>query len=349
MKLFRMAEMRFIWVLTILSFAVAGFAASADVRRTPDRLNSVLATVNGEPVSLGDVLPLTQAKEYQAAAAYSGAALERAVYDLRLAAVDELIDRKLILADYANRSFEIPAREIESALDEASVRMGCRSRADLARKLRESGSSLDEFRARVREQLIVQVMLYREYNAVNFITPEDMHRYYREHEAEFSRPESVELAMLQLPAERNDAETVGKEISSALERAPESFSDLVRRYSSGPGRSDGGKLGTIERRRLRAEFAEALGNAPESGKIYGPIKTADGIFWLRVLAYRPAEKRPFESSGAEIRRRLENKLREESRERYCARLRKAAIVRYFIPGAPDAPMAADAAKSDKGK
>lgn len=339
--------MRFIVILTMLCFAALPLFADpvgSMVRRTPDRLNSVLATVNGEPISLGDVLPLTQAKEYQAASAYSGNALARAVYDLRLAAVDELIDHKLILADYASRSFEIPAREIESALDEASVRMGCRSRAELAKKLRESGGTLEEFRNKLRDQLIVQLMLYREYNASNFITPEDLHRYYREHEAEFSRPESVELAMLQLPPERNDADKVAEDISGALADSPEAFADLVRRYSSGPGRGDGGRLGGIERRRLRTEFAEALGATPEAGRIYGPIRTADGVFWLKVLAYRPAERRPFESSGTEIRRRLEAKLRRESRERYCARLRKSAIVRYFIPAVSDA---SDAPVADK--
>ena len=53
----------------------------------------------------------------------------------------------------------------------------------------------------------------------------------------------------------------------------------------------------------------------------------------KVLAYDPAEKIPFEKSSVEIRSRLEKQLRRESRERYCARLRKGAIVRYFIPGA----------------
>ena len=36
-----------------------------------------------------------------------------------------------------------------------------------------------------------------------------------------------------------------------------------------------------------------------------------------------------------LRRRLENELRRQCRARYCARLRKNAIIRYFIPGAPE--------------
>lgn len=313
---------------------IAARSADAGIQMTQDRLNAVLATVNGEPISLGDVLPLTQAREYQAASAYSGAALERAVYDLRLEAVDELIDRKLILADYESRPFEIPLRDIESALDDASVRMGCRSRSDLVMKLRENGMTLAEFRDRIKDQLVVQVMLYREYNSSNFITPEDMRRYYLEHEAEFSHPESVELAMLQLPQDQEGGAEAEEKIAAALKDSPDSFEELVRRYSSGPGRAEGGKLGEIERSRLRLEFAEAIGDAPVPGRIYGPIRTADGVFWLRVLAHRPKQQTPFESSGPEIRRRLEAELRRKSRAAYCARLRKAAIVRYFIPAAP---------------
>ena len=326
-------------IAALLSFAVANGATAAPesggMVRTPDRLNAVLATVNGEPISLGDVLPMTQAKEIQAAAAYSGSALEHEIYKLRLEAVDDLIDNKLIVADYATRNFTVPERDVDSALDEASIQIGCRSRGELKKKLRESGSSLEEFRKRVREQLIVQLMLHREYHASNFITPEDMHRYYSEHKDEFSRPERIELAMLQLSSETLDIETRVREISEKLAADPEAFPELVQRFSSGPGRSDGGRLGVIERRRLRAEFASALGEKPVAGSIFGPLRTADGIFWLRVVSCQAGEVVPFERLGAEIRRRLEIELRRKCRARYCARLRAGAIIRYFIPGAPE--------------
>jgi len=313
---------------------VAG-AADSGLVRTPDKLNAVLATVNGEPISLGDVLPMTRAREYQAAAAYSGEALEKAVYKLRLEAVDDLIDSKLIIADYGTKSFTIPERDVDAALDEASIQMGCRSRAELTRKLRSDGMSLEEFRQRVREQMIVQVMLHREYQASNFITPEDMHRYYNEHKEEFSRPERIELAMLQLSPTRPDFEKEVSAISEKLAADPAAFPELVLRFSSGPGRGDGGNLGVIERRRLRAEFSAALGDKPVVGSILGPLRTVDGVFWLKVISCQAGETTSFERSGPEIRRRLEIELRRKCRARYCARLRRGAIIRYFIPGAPE--------------
>ena len=336
MALEMMSVMRAIAVGAAAMLAATCTAAPADpvVKRTEDRLNAVLATVNGEPISLGDVLQLTEAKEFQAASAFTGETLAKAVYALRLEAVDELIDNKLILADYATKSFEIPVKDVEAAVDDASSRMGCRSRSELSRKLRESGSSLEEFRKRIREQLIIHVMLHREYSSANFITPADLRRYYNEHAAEFDRPERIELALLQLSEKREDFRTIRDEVANILAASPGRFEELVGRYSSGPSRGDGGKLGSIERKRLRSEFSAVLGEKPVIGRIYGPVETADGVFWLKVISHDPAEKIPFERSAAEIRSRLERELRNESRERYCARLRKGAIVRYFIPGAP---------------
>lgn len=327
-------------IAAILSLCVGAFGATSapaggEMVRTPDRLNAVLATVNGEPISLGDILPMTQSREYQAAAAYSGDALEKEICKLRLEAVDDLIDNKLIVADYATKNFTLSERDVDAALDEASIQMGCRSRAELAKKLREGGLSMEEFRQRVREQLIVQLMLHREYHASNFVTPEDMHRYYKEHPDEFSRQARIELAMLQLSATRPDLENLVREISEKLAADPEAFADLVLRFSSGPGRGDGGNLGSIERRRLRPEFAAVLGKDPKAGGIYGPLRTADGVFWLKVISCQMGEMIPFERSGPEIRRRLEIELRRKCRARYCARLRKNAIIRYFIPGAPE--------------
>ena len=151
--------------------------------------------------------------------------------------------------------------------------------------------------------------------------------------------------MLQLSKKREDFAALRDEIAGTLAASPGHFEELVGRYSSGPSRGDGGKLGSIERKRLRSEFSAVLGENPAVGRVYGPIDTADGVFWIKVLTHSQAEKIPFEKSSIEIRRRLEKELRRESRERYCARLRKGAIVRYFIPGAP----AGDNKKDSDGK
>ena len=75
-------------------------AVAADYELRPDsklQINSVLASVNGEPVSLEDILPATRQQEYQAYAAYSGDRLYEAIRSIRRKAVDDLINRKLLI------------------------------------------------------------------------------------------------------------------------------------------------------------------------------------------------------------------------------------------------------------
>lgn len=292
-------------------------------------LNSVLASVNGEPISLEDVLPLTRAAEYQAAAAYSGGQLNKAVYEIRKRAVESLIDRKLIVADYKKQEFVLPSRDIEAELDAVAERMGYRSRSEFIRKLRENGSSIDEIRREVEERIICQLMLYRAYQTAAFITPRDVHEYYTSHREEFASPESIELAMLSINPGQDTADQKISEIQAALDKNPDRFAELVKRHSTGPAAERGGDLGTIELKRLRPEFAAAIVK-PETGRVYGPIKTPEGLIWLRINAYHPSKDADFTSLEPQIRQRLEAVVRAESAKRYTDRLREGAIIRYFF-------------------
>ena len=109
--------------IILLSVAVFAAAEQTPAADGQNEMNSILASVNGEPVSLGDVLPSTRAREYQAVAAYSGKRFTEAIRAIRKKAVDDLIEKKLILADYKSQSYKISARDIEYELDKVAERM----------------------------------------------------------------------------------------------------------------------------------------------------------------------------------------------------------------------------------
>ena len=124
--------MKIRWNNLLLLVCSALSVSAADYELRPDdklQINSVLASVNGDPVSLEDILPATRQQEYQAYAAYSGDRLYEAIRSIRRKAVDDLIDRKLVIADYRRQPFEIPNQQIEEELDNVAERMGYRSRS----------------------------------------------------------------------------------------------------------------------------------------------------------------------------------------------------------------------------
>ncbi len=292
-------------------------------------VNSVLASVNGEPISLWDILPATRQQEFQAYAAYSGEQLYEEIRLIRHKAVDDLIDQKLMIMDYHDKPFEISKQEIEVELDNIAERMGYRARREFIQEAQKAGSSIDKIRKNVEERLIAQLMLIRQVHIEENITPKEIYEHYQAHKGEFIVPEAVELGIILLAPERGNPETIASEISSKLAVSPDSFADLALRYSSGPDAGGGGNLGLIECRHLRPEFAVALVE-PMKGKIYGPIKTADGISFLKVLDYRPEEQRELRQMIPEIRNHIEMDRREKIKSSYTSQLRQNAIIRYFF-------------------
>ena len=295
--------------------------------RTPQgEMNSILASVNGTPVSLQDVLPLTRAEEFKAYSSSGGPTLQKRIADIRRKAVDEIIDRQLILEDYSEKKFEIAERDIESAIDELAERSGARSRSDFADKLRRQGGSIELVRKRVLETMIVQLMLHREFLSIRSITPEQMYDYYKKNILPREKNGSIELAMLLLD---DTKQSLIGEIARKLQKDPALFPELAAKYSSGPGKEDGGRLGKISCDLLRPEFSKAL-KSPRVGAVYGPLKTPEGTVFLKVLDLTAGTPKSFKASLPEIRKKLEAEQRQKSRLIYTQRLRKKAVIRYFF-------------------
>ncbi|MBS1368533.1 MAG: hypothetical protein HPZ91_01140 [Lentisphaeria bacterium] len=308
-------------------FLAVGFISAGG--EAQPQINSILASVNGEPISLVDILASTRNSEYQAFAIYSGKRLEEEVRKIRLKAVNDRIDKILVLEAYKEKPFDIPNQSIEEELDSIAERMGVRSRNEFVRKLREAGTSIEEVRKDIEEYIIVQMMIYDRVRIENNITPREVYEYYQAHRNEFISPEKVELAMIMLDLKDPELEAKIRTVSDALAASPDSFAGLAKRYSVGPDPQEGGNLGEIERRRLRAEFAAAMPEL-EAGKVYGPVRTADGVSFLRILSYTPEMKGEFRKLSAEIRRRIDVERREKIRDAYLSRLREKAIIRYFF-------------------
>lgn len=332
--------MKFILIFLTLS-SIAFLPAAEEVRSaaptaqtTPEvmpEVNAVLASVDGEPICLADVLPLTRAQEYQAYASLTGAKLAGEIRKIREEAVNGVIDRKLLLAEYKRDPFPIPAQTVEQRLDEYAERMGCRSRQEFTAMLRREKSSIDKLRSEVKDQVIAEIMVFRKLQVNENITPKEVFEFFKSDEARWVSPERIELGMILLdPALPDEEKTQRTEmLMSTLRSTPENFGELAARYSIGPGAAEGGNLGLIERHRLRSEFAAAV-IEPADGKIYGPISTEDGTVFLKVIRYEPGSETAYKTVFHKVRAALEAKRRSEAIKNYVAALREKATIRYFF-------------------
>ncbi|MBR7107101.1 MAG: SurA N-terminal domain-containing protein [Lentisphaeria bacterium] len=320
---------KFLTIFVLLSVALLTAAENGQNRSRTAReseVYSILATVNGSAISLKDVLPLTRNQEYQAYAAFSGKRLEEEIRRIRRKAVDELIDRKLIIAAYNKQSYRIASSDIEHELDSAAVRMGCRSRNEFRRKLRENDLDIATFRKELEERMIIQFMLHRQTTIAGTPTPQEIYVYYQQHKDELSGIETYDLAMLKIDNTSIDAVQIQNEVTQTLSAAPERFAELVRRYAPGSG---DGRIGSIEPGKMRIEFSTAL-KEPVEGKIYGPIKLDEGVAWIKLLKHNKKADVAFDLVQKKICRILEDEQRRKVIEIYTRELRRDAVLEYYF-------------------
>ena len=90
----------------LLALLLCGSAAAQNIGKET-RVDSVLASVNGEPITLLDVMLESNREELRLASLYSGARLYSEIARLRKSIVEEIIVRKLVYAHYLEKPFSI--------------------------------------------------------------------------------------------------------------------------------------------------------------------------------------------------------------------------------------------------
>ena len=316
----------FMWISTIVF--------SADEKgRTPVFLSSVLATVNGIPITLYDVVLESANEEQKLAIVYKGKDLTREMEKLRSKKAKELVERKLFFQEFREKEYKIPDQFVEDMLDGLAANMAGGDRKKLEKKALAEGITVKDLRAKAYEKIAVDILIQEFcYRTVN-VTPKEVNDYYQNNIAEFSKPPQIELQVLLLKKDgrfKDEFDETLVKIKNDVEKADKTiFTTLVKLYSEGPDVVKGGNIGWLEESKLRPEFAEALKNL-ETGSIASSVQTAEGVYFIRISDRMPAKALQFEAVKDEINDNLTKQRREENYAEYSGKLKDKAVIRYFF-------------------
>lgn len=298
------------------------------------RIDSVLVSVNGEPVTLLDVILETGSREKELAGIYSGERLFSETRKLREETVEQIVTRKLIYEKYKAAPFDIPRQEIENLLDEFVRTSGADSRAALEKSLLPFGITPERLREQAKERIAVEVLLMRDCNQHVDITPKEVYEDYKAHPEKWTIPEKISLQLLQVNvtagAAGGDPQAAVKAIRKELDEdsSQRNFTRLVLEKSDGATASSGGITEGAELDKLRPEFIEAL-KGKKTGDVVGPIEAPEAFFFLRVIGIEPSRLIPFSQANREVRDALFKAKADEKRKEYEEQIRRDAVIRRF--------------------
>ena len=307
----------------------AALGSTGPVDAKVEFYDTVLASVDGEPIVLSEVVLESQQEEARLFAMLTGQKLEDAVVAQRRKVVNNLIDRRLLRKEFKPDEYKLDNQVIESLIDDWAATLNCKTRIDLERWARRNRTTIPEMRRKVVDYLIEQYVLFRQFAIEVNVTPRETYEFFQAHEAEYAQREALHLRALYLDGSRGDLNERSERVGAMLAAEPGRFAEFAAEYTDGPFRANSGDLGWLERGQLRTLFADAVGAVPEVGKPIGPVQAPEGCYFLLVEELKPAAEPDYAALERSIRERLENERRTAAYDEYLKKLREKAVIRYY--------------------
>jgi peptidyl-prolyl cis-trans isomerase SurA len=233
--------------------------------------------------------------------------------------LDMLIDERIANEKIQELDLKITDDEIDNYI-EGLKNDNQWTHEEFLAKLEEQGLTYAKLREKLKEDMERRRLIESEVQSKIVISDEEVEKYYNERSEEYWKPGGVEIAGIFLisqdPADLSEKERLIEKGNNILKRLKngESFGDLAREFSQGPGADEGGNLGTIKVSQINADLLNVVDNLAE-GEVSGLIKRDNSVQIIKLLRREGAGLIPLEEVKDKI---YETLYTEEINKRYNA-------------------------------
>jgi peptidyl-prolyl cis-trans isomerase SurA len=290
----------------------------------PEVVDRIVATIDGEPVTLVELHAFAEQVRQKGGAAADVPSDDKSM-------LDELILEKIVHKQIQEQGVAATDQQIDAYIESIKERNKLDD-ASLKQALVQQGLTWDAYRAQVRTDIERAALINKEIrNKVN-VSPEEIARYYKEHLDDYGTPEKAHVRLISLlvasdatPEQkatiRAEAERLRKEAAGGKD-----FATLAKEHSQGPAVDEGGDIGEIARGQMQAEFEKAA-FALKPGEVSGVIETDSGYHILEVEQRSGEAHQPLADVSSDIREKL---YRENMEERYDRWLKQDLRAKYNV-------------------
>jgi len=304
----------------------AAYAADSQV------IDGIAAVVNGDVITLSQVRSLSEPREKLLRSQYTGDELVAKIKEARQAALQDLIDRQLVLQAFKDEKFQIPDYVVEDRVHEI-IREGFGGdRNTFIKTLEAQNYTLGEFKKMELERIIVSAMRGKNVKVNTIISPARVDEYYKKHVDQFTAKEEVKLRMIMIPGKADTGNSaaqkaMAQEVLGKLASGAE-FDRTAQVYSEDSTRDLGGDWGWIERKTLAAPLEKVAFNLPV-GKISGIIEFSGNYYILKIEDKRGGSVQSLAQVRSDIEKLLLQQEAQHLQERWIASLRAKAFIKTF--------------------
>jgi peptidyl-prolyl cis-trans isomerase SurA len=315
------------WLLFVALLTPALYAAE------PEVIDGVAAVVNGDVITFSQVQEVSSPRERTLREQSTGQELIEKIKEARLAALNDLIDRQLILQEFKKKQFTIPEYVIEDQVKNIIKDDFAGDRQAFLRTLNAQGYTINKFREIQRDKVIVGAMRQNNIKGTFSATPQQVEAYYQANKQEFATPEQLKLRMIVLnadPLDANSADSTRKmaeEICTKVKGGAD-FATMAKTYSMDGTAESGGDWGMIDRKTLNQQLTDvAFGLSP--GQTSQVVQIGDSFYILYCENKKTSSFIPLQEVRDGIQKKLEQVQRQKATQKWIDSLREKAYIKIY--------------------
>lgn len=313
-------------LVTLISSAAAGHA---------ELIDRVVAIVNDDCIALSELNERLEPfiRELREAD-YPEEAKRQMLFKVRQEVLDKMIDEKLAHQASESLRVRIDDRDVDQQIERIKSE-NFLTDEELRGSLAAQGYTLEQYRSRLKEQMLQIKLINIEVRSKIAITDKDIREYYEAHKADYEGTEKYRLRTILIKAppsassgERETAYAAMASVVNAL-RSGGAFDELAREYSDDASAAEGGDLGLFTLDELSPGLRETVASMSE-GQVSPVIQTPQGY---RILMLQEIEKKPGKSlkeASIEIHDKLYQRFVDEKYKDWIKALRDRSYVKVIL-------------------
>jgi peptidyl-prolyl cis-trans isomerase SurA len=309
--------------LFVMLAGICFLGAGSGVSANQEIVDRIVAVVNNDIITLSQLNKATRPYREQVAAA-GGSEEERKqrIASLEREMLHQLIDRTLARQEAARQQISVSDADVQTALDNFKRQNNLDQEA-LEKGLEAEGITLEEYRERIRDDILQSMLINRAVRSRVIVTQADIEAYYDAHPENFKGEAKYHLRNILVETEADS-----RNVISSLDQGL-SFSEAARRFSKAPNAAEGGDLGIFD----ISYFSDAIREAVlplKKGEYSQGIPAGQGLQIIYVEDIQTSGGKPLDQVKDEIQDILYKKEAEEKFSKWVESLKKNAHVKIML-------------------
>lgn len=320
-------------VIYTFCFSTFGFsfAAKGESAEVVDR---IVAVVNDDIITLFELSRSFKPYEEKIRKlGYSTDKEHKILFKVREDMLNRLIDQKLKDQEIERLKIKIDEREIDQTIERIKEE-NFYTDEDLRHTLANEGLTMEEYRERIKEQILRTKLINLKVRSKIVITKEDITSYYNNHPDKYGGKKKYHLynIIIKVPlfADETEKDKIKARMDEILTelKAGESFENMARTYSESSLGAEGGDLGLFRLDELSPQLRNAI-KEMKAGEFTPVLDTDQGfqIFFVKEIV--KTSGKPLEEVSPEIEKILFNEIVEKKFQSWLEELRNQSAIKII--------------------